>query len=179
MAESSTENLRLLKHIEDLGEGTQFASRIFDLVGQSPFFAEFEREDIDVLSDYMHVFRAEPGQSIIREGDDGDFMLMILSGAVDIYKNSPEGERQLMTTVSPGHTLGEMSMIDGEPRFATCEASDTVTFAVLTRDSMANIILEKPSLGAKILIKLVTLLSQRLRHTSAQLLKVMGRARML
>jgi hypothetical protein len=39
---------------------------------------------------------------------------------------------------------------------------------------MVKIILEKPSLGAKILIKLVTMLSQRLRHTSATLLQYMG-----
>jgi CRP-like cAMP-binding protein len=70
-------------------------------------------------------------------------------------------------------TLGEMSMIDGEPRFATCIATEVTTFAMLTRDAMVNIILEKPSLGAKILIKLVTLLSQRLRQTSARLLQLM------
>jgi hypothetical protein len=40
---------------------------------------------------------------------------------------------------------------------------------------MANIILEKPSLGSKILIKLVTMLSQRLRQTSARLLQTMER----
>jgi hypothetical protein len=47
------------------------------------------------------------------------------------------------------------------------------TFGVLTREDMVKIILEKPSLGAKILIKLVTMLSQRLRHTSATLLQYM------
>lgn len=78
-----------------------------------------------------------------------------------------------MTSVAPGMTLGEMSMIDGEPRFATCIAMDVTTFAMLTRDAMVNIILEKPSLGAKILIKLVTMLSQRLRQTSARLLQFM------
>jgi CRP-like cAMP-binding protein len=68
-----------------------------------------------------------------------------------------------------------MSMIDGEPRFATCIATDRVEFAVLTRDGMANIILERPSLGSKILIKLVTMLSQRLRQTSARLLQSMDK----
>lgn len=177
MAPQATTSVALLSHIEDLGDGTQYASRIFDLVGQSPFFAEFERDDIDVLSGYMRVYRAQPGQSLIREGDDGDFMLLVVSGSVDIYKNSTQGESQLMTTVGPGMTLGEMSMIDGEPRFATCIATDTTTFAVLTRDAMANIIVESSSLGAKILIKLVTLLSQRLRHTSARLLQLMDRPR--
>jgi CRP/FNR family transcriptional regulator, cyclic AMP receptor protein len=45
---------------------------------------------------------------------------------------------------------------------------------VLTRDDMAKILVEKPSLGAKILIRLVTMLSQRLRQTSARLLQYMG-----
>jgi CRP-like cAMP-binding protein len=70
-------------------------------------------------------------------------------------------------------TLGEMSMIDGEPRFATCLASRTTLFAVLSRDNMAKIILDHPSLGSKILVKLVTMLSLRLRQTSAKLLHYM------
>jgi CRP-like cAMP-binding protein len=78
-----------------------------------------------------------------------------------------------MTSVTPGMTLGEMSMIDGEPRFASCAALKKTVFGVLTRDNMVKIILEKPSLGAKILIKLVTMLAQRLRQTSAKLLQYM------
>ena len=176
MAETEAQSAEeLLSHIEDLGTGQTYAEQIFELVGHSPFFAEFNREDIGLLANYMRVYRAQAGQALIREGDDGDFMLLIISGSVDIYKNSAQGERQLMTSALPGVTLGEMSMIDGEPRFATCIATDMTTFAVLTRDAMANIILEKPSLGAKILIKLVTMLSQRLRQTSARLMHHMER----
>jgi CRP-like cAMP-binding protein len=175
MAETDAHSAELLSHIEDLGTGEAYADQILELVGHSPFFAEFKREDIGVLADYMQVYRAQAGQALIREGDEGDFMLLIISGAVDIYKNSAQGERQLMTNVLPGMTLGEMSMIDGEPRFATCIATDMTTFAVLTRDSMAKIIVEKPSLGSKILIKLVEMLSQRLRQTSARLMQYMER----
>jgi CRP-like cAMP-binding protein len=175
MSQADAQNAQLLSHIEDLGTGEAYAGQIFDLVGQSPFFAEFERGDIDLLAGYMQVYRAQAGQALIREGDEGDFMLLLIAGSVDIYKNNAQGESQLMTSVGPGMTLGEMSMIDGEPRFATCIATDVTIFAVLTRDAMANIILEKPSLGAKILIKLVTLLSQRLRQTSARLLQFMAR----
>jgi len=179
MALTGESSVDLLSHLKDLGGGGAYAGQIFDLVGRSHFFAEFEREDIDLLATYMRVYGAEGGQAIIREGDDGDFMLLIISGTVDIFKNNAKSERQLMTSVGPGMTLGEMSMIDGEPRFATCIATDDATFAVLTRDAMANIILEKPSLGAKILIKLVTLLSQRLRQTSARLLQFMEMERPL
>ena len=165
---------KLLESLEDLGAGTAFADQIFSLVGRSQFFAEFNREDVDLLAGYMRVYHAQPEQTIIREGDIGDYMLLVIRGEVDIYKQNLMGERQLMTSVTQGVTLGEMSMIDGEPRFATCIALKETTFGVLTREDMVKIILEKPSLGAKILIKLVTMLSQRLRHTSATLLQYMG-----
>ncbi len=162
-----------LAKLERVGDGSAIASEIFGLVGKSQFFAEFSQEDIADLAGYMDVYRAQPGQMIIREGDEGDFMMLIVDGEVDILKKSYRAEQQHMTSAGAGMTLGEMSMIDGEPRFATCMASQPTTFAALTRDSMAKIILDHPSLGSKILIKMVTMLSLRLRQTSARLLRVM------
>jgi CRP-like cAMP-binding protein len=63
-----------------------------------------------------------------------------------------------------------MSMIDGDARFATCLAAEPALIAVLDRESLARIIVEQPLLGAKILMELVLMLSQRLRATSERLL---------
>jgi CRP/FNR family cyclic AMP-dependent transcriptional regulator len=164
-----------LQDLEQVGKGAAVANEIFGLVGRSQFFAEFSREDISILAGYMNVYRVQPGKTIIREGDGGDFMLLIIEGAVDIFKGGMRGEQQHMTNVGPGMTLGEMSMIDGEPRFATCVATETTVFAVLHREDMAKIILDHPSLGSKILVKLVSMLSARLRQTSARLLQYMER----
>ena len=173
MAENPTtgSDRHLLDDLEDLGSGIAYAEQIFALVGHSQFFAEFNRDDIKLLAGYMRVYQAQPGKTLIREGDIGDYMLMIIEGEVDIYKKNRVQEQQHMTSVTPGMTLGEMSMIDGEPRFASCAASKKTVFGVLTRDNMVKIILENPSLGAKVLIKLVTMLAQRLRQTSAKLLQ--------
>jgi CRP/FNR family cyclic AMP-dependent transcriptional regulator len=165
----------LLPTLEHLGEGTALAQQIFEMIGHSKFFADFTHPNIERLTAFMHVYRANSGEPIIREGDVDDYMLLIIQGRVDIVKTDSHGNMQPMTSVGAGATLGEMSMIDGEPRFATCVAVEETTFAVLSRDSMVQIILEEPSLGAKILIKLVTLLSQRLRHTSSNLLNYMER----
>jgi len=165
----------LLQTLEHLGEGTALAQQIFDTIGQSKFFADFTRDDVQRLTAFMHIYRAEAGQMMIREGDVDDCMLLIIQGKVDIVKTASHGHLQPMTSVGPGATLGEMSMIDGEPRFATCMALEPTTFAVLSRDSMVQIILEEPGLGAKVLVKLVTLLSQRLRQTSSSLLHYMER----
>jgi hypothetical protein len=166
-----------LAKLERVGAGTAIAGEIFGLVGKSQFFTEFSKDDISTLAGYMEVFRAQPGEIIIRESDEGDFMVLIVDGEIDILKKSHRAEQQHMTSAGPGMTLGEMSMIDGEPRFATCMASQPTTFAVLTRDNMAKIILDHPSLGSKILVKMVTMLSQRLRQTSARLLRLMEEPR--
>jgi len=164
-----------LQHLERIGKGAAYTDEIFGLVGRSLFFAEFSREDISVLASYMDVYRAQAGETIIRENDAGDFMLLIIEGGVDIFKRNMRGDQQHMTNVGPGMTLGEMSMIDGEPRFATCIGTETTQFAVLHRDDMARIILDHPSLGSKILVKMVSMLSARLRQTSARLLQYMER----
>lgn len=161
----------LLDALESRGDGTAFAEQIFSLIPRSQFFAEFNRADIAELAGYMRVYRAQPGQTIIREGDIGDYMLLLISGEVDVCKKNLVGEKQHLASVTPGTTLGEMSMIDGAPRFASCVALKETTFGVLSRANMGKIILENPALGAKILIRLVTMLSQRLRHTSSMLLQ--------
>jgi CRP-like cAMP-binding protein len=162
-----------LYRFERIADASAVTEDLSGLLGKAPLFSEFNRDDIQSLAEYMGLYRAQPGETIIREGDNGDFMLLIVRGEVDILKKGFGREQQHMTNVGSGMTIGEMSMIDGEPRFASCRTTQPTTFAVLTRDSMAKIILEQPSLGSKILVKLVTMLSARLRQTSAKLMSYM------
>jgi CRP-like cAMP-binding protein len=164
-----------LRQLEHLGDGSALAHQIYEMIGSAKFFEDFRREDIELLSVFMQAYRAEPGGVLIREGDVDDYMLLIIQGRVDIVKTDKRGQRQPMTSAGAGMTVGEMSMIDGEPRFASCIATEPTTIAVLTRDAMVRLILEDPALGTKVLIKLVTLLSQRLRQTSSTLLHYMER----
>jgi CRP-like cAMP-binding protein len=145
------------------------------MISYSPLFENFNLAEIRLLSHFMQVYRAEPGVEIVREGEAGDFMMLLIEGRIEVFKQDRWNAPRLIALIEPGQTLGEMSMIDGEPRFATCIAVEPTTFAVLSRDAMVRIILEEPALGAKLLIKLVTLLSQRLRQTSSTLLHYMER----
>jgi CRP-like cAMP-binding protein len=160
----------LLQTLQHVGEAKTIVQQIFEMIGHSRFFSDFTREDVEQLAAFMQVYRANTGELIIREGEVDDYLILIIEGRVEISKSDSQGESHPMTAVGPGATLGEMSMIDGEPRFANCVALEPTTFAVLSRDNMVRIIIEEPALGSKILIKLVTLLSQRLRATSSNLL---------
>jgi CRP-like cAMP-binding protein len=162
-----------LSHLENLGDATRFSSQIHALIPKCDLLENFSPAEVRLLTHFMDVYRADPGVEIIREGDGGDFMLVIVEGKVEVHKRDRWNTPQLIAEVDAGKTLGEMSMIDGEPRFATCIAVEPVLVAVLDRESLARIIVEQPMLGAKILMELVLMLSQRLRATSARLLSLM------
>ncbi len=162
-----------LSHLEFLGDAIRFSNQIHALIPKCPLLENFSPAEVRLLAHFMDVYRAEAGMEVIREGDGGDFMLMIIEGRVDVNKRDRWNTPQLIAQVEAGRTLGEMSMIDGEPRFATCVALEATLIAVLGRESMARIIIEEPLLGAKLLMELILVLSQRLRATSERLLGMM------
>src|SRR5919204_1100131 len=165
-----SERPQQLSHLEYLGDATKFAAQMHALISKCPLLENFSPAEVKLLAHFMDVYRAEPGVEVIREGDGGDFMLMIIEGKVEVQKRDRWNTQQLLAVVEAGRTLGEMSMIDGEARFATCIAVEPTVIAVLDRENLARIIVEQPLLGAKILMELVLMLSQRLRSTSQRLL---------
>jgi CRP-like cAMP-binding protein len=159
-----------LAHLEYIGDATKFASQIHALIPKCSLLENFSTAEVRLLAHFMDIYRAPPGIEVLREGDAGDFMLMLIEGRVDVHKRDRGNTPRILATLDAGKTLGEMSMIDGEARFATCVATEPATLAVLDRESLARIIVEQPMLGAKILMELVLMLSQRLRATSQRLI---------
>ena len=168
-----------LPQLEHVGDATQFATRMHAMIGQAPLFEQFNLAEIRLMGHFMQVHRAQAGQEIIREGEAGDFMMLVIEGRVEVFKQDRWNTPRLIAVIEEGKTLGEMSMIDGEPRFATCVAVEPSLIAVLSRDALAIIILEQPMLGAKILMQLAVMLSQRLRQTSLRLVEFVDKQREL
>jgi CRP-like cAMP-binding protein len=162
-----------LAHLDFLGDATRFSAQLHALIPKCTLLENFTPGEVRLLAQFMDVYRAEEGVEVIQEGDGGDFMMMIVEGRFEVRKRDRWNTPQLIAVVEPGRTLGEMSMIDGEPRFATCVAMGPVVVAVLSREGLARIIVEQPMLGAKILMELVLMLSQRLRATSDRLMQVL------
>jgi CRP/FNR family cyclic AMP-dependent transcriptional regulator len=158
---------------EKIGDATVFVDRIHGMLDSIELFEGFDRAEIRLLARFMAAYRVPMGAEIIREGDPGDYLLLLIDGDVDVFKNDREGMRKRIAVVGPGKTLGEMSMIDGAPRFSTCVAATSTTFGMLTREDLTRIIADQPMLGAKVLMQLVVMLSQRLRQTSDKLVNLL------
>lgn len=159
----------LFPDFESLGDGASYAEKIREVTPHNALFDDFIIDDLRQLGPFMRVYRAPPQGVIISEGDHGDFMVFIIDGEVDVTKKDRWEVVKRIAVVLPGQALGEMSMIDGEARFATCAAIEATTFAVLTRPALQELINHQPRIAGKIMMKLVFMLSQRLRQTSAKL----------
>ena len=162
---------REIPSLEYLSEGPAFIEQISSMVTVTPIFSQFSTAEIETLVGFIKVYRVQPGVPFIHEGDRGSFMALILDGKVEIRKRHPDGKHKTIATVGHGKTLGEMSMVDDEPRFATCVGINPITFGVLSHDDFIRILREHHNIGSKILWQMVMLLNARVRQLSTKLLQ--------
>lgn len=160
---------------ERYGDAIDHLDEINAIIGHIPFFEGFNPSDLAGIARHMHCYRAPEGAEIIREGEAGEFVLLLLEGKIEILKQSARGVPQRIGIVTAGETVGEMSLVDGAPRFASCSALEPVKFAVLDRHDLDQIFTSNPQLGITILSGLLRLLNQRLRETGKQLVGALMR----
>ena len=160
--------LELLGHCQDL------SNRFPQWKHDAMLLEDLSHTEADALGSFMPLLRASAQQPLIVEGEVGDWMLLLLSGTVDVTKRSDSGAVSRLAVIKAGASVGEMSMMDGAPRYASCVALEEVHAGLLTRDAIKLLIRDHPAIGAKLLVKLTQMLAQRLRNTSNQLVKTLG-----
>lgn len=156
---------------ELVGAGAAFRAEICDMIADTQLFSDLPWRDVEALAGYVQCYRVAAGTTIFCEGEPGSYMCLLVSGQVEIIKSDQEGRRHRMLLITRGKTIGEMSIIDGEPRSATCVAAQESVLLLLTKDNYNRIIHERPGVAVHILAKLAKLMSQRLRGVSGQLVE--------
>ncbi len=162
-----------------------------DFLQTSQLLQDFTPAEADILGASMLLVHAAPGQVMIREGEFGDWMMLVLKGTVDVTKRleplagaaqadtgtdaetAAEPAVSRVAVVRAGAAVGDMSMLDSEPRYATCTAIEPVEAGVWGRREIALLIRDHPGVGAKLLVKITQMMAQRLRNTSNQLVKLL------
>lgn len=163
--------------LQPVGRAADFADELHGLMSKTPLFSGLDMNETKKLGAFMYVYDCPAGLTLINEGETGDFMLLLMDGMVDVLRRNRYNYPSRIAVAHSGHALGEMSMFDGEPRFASCVTLESCRVSVLTRDALMLVLQEEPTLGSKILLKLVQLLSERLRQTSAKLVSYLEAGR--
>ena len=135
-----------------------------------------ETEALTVVG-FMRPRRFKAGTTIIRQGeaDNTGFMVLVLGGEITVERlQASRTEPVTLSVLGPGSLIGEMALVDGEARSASCTASTDVTCAVLTREALETLIAEQPATAARLMTAIAGRLSERLRE-SGQKLQVYAR----
>jgi CRP-like cAMP-binding protein len=136
---------------------------------RSQWLGDLGWTEIMTLAGYMSAFNVPAGTTVCREGDRDPFLCLICDGVIDVIKEDSTGCGKVLASISRGKTIGEMSLIDGEPRSATMIASSDTTLLVLKYESYRELAEVHPRLYGKLAEKIARILSQRLRQTSGAL----------
>jgi CRP/FNR family cyclic AMP-dependent transcriptional regulator len=154
---------------EFLCDGSEDPAQIAGHLLRTEIFSGFSQDEVRRLARYVQLYRSPPGIAILREGEPGDYMLLLLEGKVEVLKHDHQNRQKIIGAVLPGQTFGEMSLVDGEPRIATCVSVGPALYALMPREAFARLIADDPRLGAKLLVQLLEMVSRRLRETSEAL----------
>jgi len=142
-----------------------------ELLRRPAALSELSVEEAQVLVGCMRLIHCAEGSLLMREGDteNSDHMLLILEGEVSIENAVASRSDPLVATVlGPGSLVGEMGLLDGAPRAASCVALSTIIAAGLSRRALRGLITEQPELAAKFVIAVAQRISERLRESGRQ-----------
>ena len=159
---------------ESLGEGPSFHGELCDMLEHVLLFRELAAGEVEQVARFAHAYRVPAGGRRFAEGGRDSALFLVVSGRVRILKEREYGEQKPLATVSRGASLGEMSVLDGQPYSASAEALEAVTFVLVTGHNFHRLVEAHPALGCKLLASLGRLVSLRLRRTSAMLVDHLG-----
>lgn len=109
----------------------------------------------------------EPGAVILTEGERGEEAYFVVSGKIEVYC-SPGGTKVVIGHLGPGSILGEMALIDAEPRMATAAALTKTELKVIPRAAIERELKRSDTFVRAMLVTLV----QNVRTLSAQTLGI-------
>jgi CRP-like cAMP-binding protein len=130
-------------------------------------------DEARVVVRYMHPQHIAEGTVFIREGeDDTGFMVLVLDGEVTVETIVVSRISPITVTVlGPGSMHGDLGLIDGLPRSASCTASTDLSCAVLGRDGVLQLLKDEPGICAKLMIAIAMRIGERLRDNTDKLKK--------
>lgn len=133
--------------------------------------SELTAQEARCVVRYMRALFCPAGMLLIREGDQetNGYMLLVLDGEVTVESTAVSRTSPvIMSVLGPGSLIGEMGLLDGAPRAASCIATTPVTGAGLSRRSLTLMMRDEPAVAAKLLAAICQRMAERLRDSGRQ-----------
>ncbi|MEJ2157468.1 MAG: cyclic nucleotide-binding domain-containing protein [Desulfobacteraceae bacterium] len=145
-----------------------------NLIEKTLWASDFSYAQLKKLAACMDVYQIPNETLLFYEGDKADYLALIIEGRVHVVKYNSQNEPKHITTLGPGKTIGEMTLIDGESRSASAVTAGDTTLMLITVDRFNRLVNEWPGVAIILVLKIAKLMSQYLRQTSGRLIDHVG-----
>ncbi len=119
-----------------------------ELLRKVPMFQHLTPVDAVAVTEMLHPHTVPAGEVIIRQGDPGDSLFLIARGVIRICRDEDESgsaQEVELATLMAGDYFGEMALLTGEPRTATCRAVSPCALYELKEADFAQLLQALPA----------------------------------
>jgi PPM family protein phosphatase len=151
----------------DQGQDVERAKRLAlkrEVLQRMPLFARLSDRELLRVMQTVEVRTYDDGQTVIREGDKGDELFIVLSGKVNVSRGG-----ETLTRLGAGEHFGEMALIRAVPRSATVKSDGGAELIAIRRTDFFEILRSEHEIAVKMLWQFLGVLADRLDQTSSEL----------
>jgi CRP/FNR family transcriptional regulator len=125
-----------------------------------PYFSGLEPEELEAIRQVIFQKNAERGEVILLEGEPAPALFFVASGAVRVFKTSPEGKEQTLNIVRPGESFNDVPLFDDGLNLASAQAMAPVVLYGIKKVELKTILEHYPQIARNI----IRVLAQRVRQ---------------
>lgn len=133
-----------------------------ELITRFPLFHGFTTNGTKRLLKSGEVKECAAGEVLIKEGDKADFVLLLLTGGLEVFVNRG-GKDVVLTETKPGTITGELAVLCGIPRSASVRAGEPSAVLKWTEESFRTLLLRDPHLSQRIFSQILRTLVDKER----------------
>lgn len=145
-----------------------------DYVKGLSVFAGLEPPIAELICEHCEPVRYVANEAVFREGEPAKEMLVVIEGSLGIFKRARCGDEVRIATLGAGAVVGEMSLVDIQPRSANVRALVPTAAALLPHAVIGTLHREHPMAYTLLVLNIAREISIRLRHLDSMLANVLG-----
>jgi CRP/FNR family cyclic AMP-dependent transcriptional regulator len=131
------------------------------MIGDVPIFGLLDDQEREALAQMMDCRAFKEGETVFHYGDSGGEIFILRTGRVELFVESTEGQKIVLSENEKGDVIGELSFLDGGARTATAMAREDTELLVMHRERLLEFIDKHPHAA----MDLLTVVGRRLRAT--------------
>ena len=138
-----------------------------------PLFEGLSTDEAQRFLNSGIILKCRAGDAILRRGDVGNEMFVVLSGLVEV-RQEVSGRQAALAVFGPGQVFGEMAFLSKRPRTAHVVAVEDVEVLVLNQAFLKKAMKGYPDITARVLLNLSLVLCDRLRISTINWVELLG-----